>query len=72
MIVFVTVNIYVPAALTVGWAIVDELNPVPGLQLYDRFETDAVPIVVDGLVQVIDLSRPAFAVGAVKSALTIT
>ena len=56
----------------VGWAIVDELNPMTGLQLYDRFATDDVPIVVDGLVHVIDLSRPAFAVGAVKSALTST
>ncbi len=71
-IVFVTVNVYVPAALDVGWATVVELNPMPGLQLYDRFETDDVPIVVDGLVQVIDLSSPASAVGAVKSALTST
>ena len=63
---------YVPAALAIGWAIVDELNPVPGLQLYDRFATDEVPIVVDGLLQIIDLSTPASAVGAVKSALTVT
>ncbi len=63
---------YVPAALAVGWAIVDELNPVPGYPLYDLFATDEVPIVADGLVHVINLSSPAFAVGAVKSALTST
>ena len=61
-----------PAALAVGWAIVDELNPVTGLQLYDLFATDDVPIVVDGLMQVINLSEPASAIGAVKSALTVT
>ncbi len=61
-----------PVALAVGWAIVVELNPMPGLQLYDRLETDDVPIVVDGLMQVINLSEPASAIGAVKSALTVT
>ncbi len=63
---------YVPAALTVGWAIVDELNPVPGLQLYDRLDIAVVPMEAEEVIQLIDLSKPASAVGAVKSALTVT
>ena len=70
--VFVTVNIYVPPELAVGCATVVELKPVPGLQLYIRFATDVVPIVVVGLLQVMVLSTPASAVGADKSAVTIT
>ena len=70
--VFVTVNIYVPPELAVGWATVVELKPVPGLQLYVRFATDAVPIVVVGLLHVMVLSTPASAVGAAGSAVTIT
>ena len=70
--VFVTVNIYVPPELAVGCATVVELKPVPGLQLYVRFVTDTVPIVVVGLLQVMVLSTPASAVGADKSAVTIT
>ena len=72
LIVFVTVKIYVPPELAVGWATVVELKPMPGLQLYVRFATDGVPIVVVGLLQVMVLSTPASAVGADKSALTIT
>ena len=72
LIVFVTVNIYVPPELAVGWATVVELKPVPVLQLYVRFATDGVPIVVVGLIQVMVLSTPASAVGAAGSAVTIT
>ena len=53
-------------------AAVVEFNPVAGLQEYDLFDTDAVPIVVIGVVQLIVLSRPASAVGAVLSAVTTT
>ena len=70
--VFATVNVYVPPVLAVGCAMVVELKPVPGLQLYVRFATDVVPIVVVGLLQVMVLSTPALAVGADKSAVTIT
>ena len=70
--VFVTVNIYVPPELAVGCATVVELRPVPGLQLCVRFATDAVPIIVVGLLQVMVLSIPASAVGAARSAVTIT
>ena len=70
--VLVTVNVYVLPKLAVGCATVVELKPVPGLQLYVRFATDGVPIVVVGLIQVMVLSTPASAVGADKSALTIT
>ena len=70
--VFATVNVYVPPELAVGWATVVELKPVPGLQLYVRFATDVVPIVVVGMVHVMDLSTPASAVGAARSAITNT
>ena len=70
--VLVTVNVYVLPKLAVGCATVVELKPVPGLQLYVRFATDAVPIVVVGLLHVMVLSTPASAVGADKSAVTIT
>ena len=72
LIVLVTVKVNVPPVLAKGCAIVVELRPVPGLQLYDRFATAVVPIVVEGLAHVIVLSSPASAVGVVKSALTIT
>ena len=42
--VLVTVNVYVPPELAVGWATVVELNPVPGLQLQVRLANDAVPV----------------------------
>ena len=71
--VLVTVNVYVPPELVVGWATVVELKPVPGLQLQVRFATDAVPIVVVGLVHVIVLSNPASAVGlALSDAVSYT
>ena len=70
--VFATVNVYVPPELAVGCATVVELKPVPGLQLYVRFAADAVPMVVVGLLHVMVLSTPASAVGADKSAVTIT
>ena len=70
--VFVTVNVYVPPELAVGCATVVELKPVPGLQLYVRFVTDAVPIVVVGLLHVMVLSTPASVVGFVLSEVTIT
>ena len=70
--VFVTVNVYVPPELAVGCATVVELKPVPGLQLYVRFATEAVPIVVVVMVHVMDLSTPASAVGVTRSAVTIT
>ena len=69
---FVMVKVYVPPVLAIGCATVVELKPVPGLQLYVRFATDGVPIVVVGLLHVMVLSTPASAVGANKSALTIT
>ena len=55
-----------------GCAAVVEFNPVAGLQEYDLFDTDAVPIVEIGVVQLIVLSRPASAMGVVRSAITIT
>ena len=70
--VFATVNVYVPPVLAVGCATVVELKPGPGLQLYVRFATDGVPIVVVGLLQVRVLSTPASAVGVTRSPLTIT
>ena len=70
--VLVTVKVYVPPTLAVGCAIVVELRPVLGLQLYDRFETAVVPIVVDGLAHVMVLSSPASATGAVLSDVTTT
>ena len=48
-----------------------ELNPVEGLQEYDRFATADVPIVVPGVIQLIVLSNPASADGAALSAVTI-
>ena len=70
--VFVTAKIYVPPVLAVGWATVVELKPMPGLQLYVRFITDGVPIVVVGLLHVMVLSTPASAVGVTRSPVTIT
>ena len=70
--VFVTVNVYVLPKLAVGCATVVELKPVPGLQLYVRFATEGIPIVVVGMLQVMVLSTPASAVGFVLSEVTIT
>ncbi len=70
--VLVTVNIYVPPTVAVGCATVVEVNPVAGLQKYDLFDTDAVPIVALELIQFIVLSKPASAVGAVLSEVTST
>ena len=70
--VFATVNIYVPPELAVGWATVVELKPMTGLQLYVRFATDGVPIVVVGMEHVMVLSTPASAVGVTRSPVTIT
>ena len=70
--VFVTVKVYVPPDVAVGWALVVELNPVEGLQEYDRFATADVPIVVPVVIQFMALSNPASAVGAVLSDVTIT
>ena len=70
--VLVTDNVYVLPKLAMGCATDVELKPVPGLQLYVRFATDGVPIVVVGLVQVIVLSKPASAIGLVLSDVTTT
>ena len=72
LMALVTVRVNVPPTVAVGCATIVEFNPVAGLQEYDLFDTDAVPIVVIGKVQLIVLSRPASAVGAVLSELTIT
>ena len=58
--------------VAVGCAIIVELSPDEGLHEYDLFVTDAVPIVVLGVLQLIVLSRPASAMGIIKSAVTIT
>ena len=55
-----------------GCAIIVELSPDEGLHEYDLFVTNAVPIVVLGVLQLIVLSRPASAMGIIKSAVTIT
>ena len=70
--VLVTVRVNVPPIVAVGCATIVEVNPVDGLQEYDLFNTDAAPIVVIGVVQLIVLSVPASAVGAALSDVTVT
>ncbi len=58
--------------VAVGCAIIVELSPDERLHEYDLFVTDAVPIVVLALIQLIVLSVPASAIGAVLFDVNIT
>ena len=56
----------------VGCAIVVELNPVDGLQLYVLPTIDVVPIVAVGVVHVVVCALPASAVGVALFTVTVT
>ncbi len=58
--------------MAVGCAVVEELNPVEGVQLYEFPTTEALPIVVEVVVQFKFLSTQASAVGVVVFTFTTT
>ena len=70
--VTVTVYVVVVLGLAVGCAIVVELSPVEGDQLYVLPTIAAVPIVVEVVVQFKSILLPASAVGGVVSTFTVT